>query len=153
MTTPSTTRHRPAPRIGFIRPGQIERAFMAVLYFTLFALVTLSVIGTFYGLNKVQAPLTAPLHFFADVSAAPGRFVLAIGIQIVLTVVQYGARQMARHDRRWWLLYLVALSVSVYYNVEAYWAPLIALTAWYVAALLIVSGDVLPEFLAVRRSD
>jgi len=140
-----------APRIGFINPHGIEHAFVWLLYFVMLSLVVLSVVGTFYGLNKLDAPLAAPLRLVADVQAAPGRLVLALGIQVVLTVVQYGARQMAAYDRRWWLLYLVSLAVSAYYNFQAYWEPVTAFTAPLVAVAIIIGGDVLPEFLAVRR--
>lgn len=138
-------------RIGFIQPSQIERAFIALLYLMLFLLVVVSILGTFYGRRGEDAPLTAPLRVFADISGAWGAFGVALAVQGVLTVIQYGARSFARRDRRWWLLYLAALAISVYYNVQAYWTPLTALLSWYFAALLILAGDILPEFLAVRR--
>lgn len=143
-------------RIGFIRPGQVEGAFIALLYSALLLLVLLSVIGTFYGRRGEDAPIGAgalnfALRTWADTTAAPAALAVAVVIQAVLTVIQYGARQMSRRDRKWWLLYLVALGFSVYYNVEAYWTPLTALVPVYLAGLLIVAGDVLPEFIAVRR--
>jgi hypothetical protein len=144
-------RPRARPRIGFLRPGHVERAFIALLYLTLLTLVTLSVIGTFYGWRGQNAPLSHPWSIIDDIQAAFSQFAIAAGIQGALTLTQYGARQLARHDRRWWTLYLVALGVSVYYNVQAYWAPLMLLIPWFVAAVLIVAGDVLPEFLAVRH--
>lgn len=146
-----TTRTTPRSRIGFLRPEQVERAFVLLLYLVLAMLVLLSVLGTFYGRQGKEAPITAPLQVVADVIAALGSFGIAVAIQATLTVIQYGARQKARTDRRWWVLYLVALSWSVYYNYYAYWTPLTALVAWYLAALLILAGDILPEFLAVRR--
>jgi len=139
------------PRIGFLRPGHIEGAFIALLYLTLLALVVLSVIGTFYGWRGLNAPLATPLRIWNDIFANSGTWWIACGVQVILTLIQYGSRQMARHDRRWWILYLVALAISVYYNVQAYWTPLTAMIPFYVAALLILAGDVLPEFLAVRR--
>jgi len=138
-------------RLGFLRPAAIERAFIALLYTAVVALVILSVFGTFYGQIGKPAPLAAPFRLIQDVAAAPIMLVLAVGVQVVLTLVQYGARQFSRRDKRWWALYLVALGISVYYNVQAYWTPLNALVAWYLAALLIVAGDVLPEFIAVRH--
>lgn len=138
-------------RVGFIRPGQIERAFTALLYLMLLVLVVLSILGTFYGQRGEAAPLAAPLQVVGDVSGAWGAFGFALLIQFVLTVVQYGARQFATRDRRWWVLYLAALGISVYYNIQAYWTPLTVLLPVYLAGLLIVAGDVLPEFLAVRR--
>lgn len=141
-----------APRIGFLTPRGIERAFVVLLYMTMLALVLLSVTGTFYGLQYQEAPLTTPLQMYHDVVNRPNVLALAVVIQIVLTLAQYGARQMATHDRRWWILYLVALAVSVYYNVQAYWLPLNVLVSWPVAAGLIIAGDVAPEYLAVRRN-
>lgn len=145
------TSRRSSPRIGFLKPGHVERGFVALLYLALLALVLLSVIGTFYGWRGMQAPLSTPWVIVTDVLAGGGRLWWAVGIQVALTLAQYGARQFARNDRRWWILYLATLSISVYYNFQAYWIPLIEITPMYVAASLIVAGDVLPEFLAVRR--
>lgn len=147
---------RREPRIGFIRPGQVEGAFIILLYAALIVLVLLSVLGTFYWWQGEYAPIGAPfLTAYAQIMwgvfGAPIAFVIAIAVQAVLTVIQYGARQLAKTDRRWWILYLVALGVSVYYNYEAYWTPLTALIPVYLAGILIVAGDVLPEFIAVRR--
>jgi len=146
----SPTKRKP-PRIGFLRPGHVERAFVFLLYLALFALVLLSVVGTFYGWRGQSAPLTQPSKIIADMWAGGPRLWWAVAIQVALTLAQYGARQFARADRRWWILYLAALSLSVYYNVQAYWTPLNELVAWYTAAVLIIAGDVLPEFLAVRH--
>src|SRR6266540_786808 len=139
------------PRIGFLRPGHIERAFITLLYVTLLALVALSVIGTFYGWQGRAAPLMIPIQIWRDIIASTAILWVAIGVQAALTLAQYGARQMARHDPRWWFLYLAALGISVYYNVQAYWMPLTEMIPFYVAALLILAGDILPEFLAVRH--
>lgn len=144
-------KRRHGPPIGFIRPNQVERAFIALLYLALLILVLLSILGTFYGRRGETAPITAPLKLWADALGAPAQLGIAVAIQITLTIIQYGARQKARYDRRWWLLYLVSLGVSVYYNWQAYWIPLTVLVPWYLASLLIIAGDVLPEFLAVRR--
>jgi len=141
---------RSRPRIGFLRPAHVERAFIALLYLSLIVLVLLSVLGTFYGWIGKSAPLMQPGQILIDMQAS-GMVWIAIGVQLVLSLTQYGARQLSRHDRRWWLLYLAALAISVYYNFQAYWTPLNALVAWYVAVVLIVAGDVLPEFLAVRH--
>lgn len=143
------TKERNRPRIGFLRPIYVERAFIGVLYLALLALVLLSIIGTFYGWRGAVAPLKTPLRVIGDVQS--GGLFTAIAIQGILTLVQWGARQLARHDRRWWLLYLVALTISVYYNFQAYWTPLNELVVWYIAGALIIAGDALPEFLAVRH--
>lgn len=144
------------PTIGFIRPGQIERAFTALLYSALFLLVLLSILGTFYGLLGENAPIAAPLfvaipRIVRSIAAAPNLFGEALVIQLILTLIQYGARQYAKNQPYWWIAYLVSLGVSVYYNYLAYWTPLNTLAPAYLAALIIIAGDVLPEFIAVRR--
>lgn len=150
-TTAPTTKRRPAPRIGFLAPGAIERAFIALLYLTLLLLVILSFIGTFYGMSGNNAPIRTPLQIVADVRANTDRLWVAVVIQFALMLAQYGTRQMARHDRRWWLFYLAALGISMYYNFQAYWTPLSALLGMAVAGIIIVVGDVLPEFIAMRH--
>lgn len=150
-----TTTQRTAPRIGFVRPGQVEGAFRVLLYLALMILVLLSILGTFYGRQGKAAPITTPVatvsRMAADIRAAPESLGTAFAIQLVLTLLQYGARQFARRDRRWWILYLVVLSISVYYNWQAYWTPLQAFIPGYLAAVLIIAGDVLPEFIAIRH--
>ncbi len=146
-------RRNSGPAIGVIPPGAVERAFIVGLYLACLALVVLSVLGTFYGLLGASAPLRTPLRIIADVRAVPGTLGLALAIQAALTLTQYGARAMARRDRRWWVLYLAALAISVYYNIQAYYTPIAALANAYVAWLLIVSGDIIPEFIAVKRHD
>lgn len=146
-----TSTKRDRPRVGFLRPSHIERAFLALLYLALLLLILLSLAGTFYGWRGIVAPLTTPWRIVTDMAGASGDLGIAFVIQLVLSLTQYGARQMARHDRRWWFLYLAALAISVYYNFQAYWTPLTDLIPVYVAAVLIIAGDVLPEFLAVRH--
>lgn len=145
------TKKPPRPRIGFLRPGHIERAFILMLYAAIVALVVLSVLGTFYGWRSLSAPITHPLQMWRDVWADSSMFWLAVGIQIGLSLAQYGARQMARHDPRWWILYLVALAISVYYNVQAYWAPLSDLMPTYAVLPFLIAVDAVPEFMAVRH--
>lgn len=142
---------RAAPRIGFLNPSGIERAFRTLLYLTLLALVVLSVVGTYYGLAQQPAPLFSPRLLYAGIQANTDRLWVAIAIQVFLTLTQYGSRTMARHDRRWWFLYLVSLGISVYYNYQAYWTPLNEITLWPIAAAVIIAGDVLPEYIAIRH--
>jgi hypothetical protein len=142
---------RAAPRIGFLNPGSVEGAFRVLLYGTLLALVILSIVGTYYGLAQQAAPLLQPRQIWADIQANTDRLWVAIAIQVFLSLGQYGARQFARHDPRWWLLYLAALGISVYYNYQAYWTPLNEITLWPIAGAVIVLGDVLPEFIAIRH--
>lgn len=146
-----TSSKRPRPRIGFLNPAAIERAFKTLLYGTLLALVVLSVVGTYYGLAQASAPLMSPRQIYADIQANTDRLWVALAIQVFLTLTQYGSRTMARHDRRWWFLYLVSLGISVYYNYQAYWVPLNELTLWPIAAAVIIAGDVLPEYIAIRH--
>ena len=150
---PISSGARKVPRVGFLRPIYVERAFLALLYLTLLVLVLLSVIGTYYGLASNSAPLLRPAQILADIGANTDRLWVAIVIQAFLTLAQYGARQLARHDPRWWFLYLAALGISVYYNFQAYWVPLNDLTLWPIAAVAIVAGDVLPEFIAIRHEE
>ena len=142
---------RSAPRIGFLNPAGIEGAFRILLYGTLLALVVLSVVGTYYGLAQQNAPLLSPRQIWTDIQANTDRLWVAIAIQVFLSLGQYGARQFARHDPRWWFLYLAALGISVYYNYQAYWVPLNQITLWPIAGAVIVLGDVLPEFIAIRH--
>lgn len=142
---------RTPPKIGFLKAGTVERAFIALLYGTLLVLVVLSILGTFYGISGNNAPLFQPRQMYADVMANTDRLLVAIAIQVFLSLGQYGARQLARNDRRWWVLYLAALTVSVYYNFQAYWTPITGIMVSWIAAPLIIAGDVLPEFIAIRH--
>lgn len=147
------SKQRARPRIGFLKPGHVERAFVALLYGTLLVLVLLSVLGTYYGLANENAPLLRPLQIIADIRANTDRLWTALAIQLFLSLGQYGARQLARHDPRWWFLYLAALGVSVYYNFQAYWVPLNLMMPGLLVGALIIAGDVLPEFIAIRHDE
>jgi hypothetical protein len=138
------------PNIGFVRVEQVERAFLALLYVVCVILVVLSIVGTFYGARAASAPIAQLVQMWRDISSAPLTLAWAIVGQVALTLAQYGARQFAQKDRRFWLLYVAALSVSLYFNFQAYWEPLTALFAPFVAAFLLLIGDIVPEFVAVR---
>lgn len=71
--------------------------------------------------------------------------------QAAFSLTQYGARQMARHNPLWWLLYLAALGISVYFNIQAYAAPLQRWMLPGYAYGLILAFDVLPEFVSIRH--
>lgn len=152
-TNAGASRPQKGPRIGFLRPRHVERLFVVLLYITLLALVVLSVLGTYYGLAAEAAPLLRPRQIWADIQANPDRLWVAIAIQAFLSLGQYGARQFARRDPRWWFLYLAALSISVYYNAQAYWTPLNLLMPSLLVGALIIAGDVLPEFIAIRHEE
>lgn len=147
VSSPAATR---AP-IGFVSPKTVEAIFVRFLYLVMLILVLLSILGTFYGIQQRVAPVLTPLRIWTDFIAGWNVLIVALVAQGALTLTQYGARAMAKDDPRWWALYLMALSISVYYNFQAYWTPLTALSTWHIAAGIIIAGDVLPEFLMVRR--
>lgn len=148
---------RPSVDVGMLNPAAIEHAFIRTLQFVLGLLVVLSVIGTFYGMRGQVAPLS--MQIVTDILAMPERFAWAFIVQAFLSIIQYGSRLMSRHNRRWWILYTLALSLSVMYNIEAYsptlqgYLPdqLSQTTRQIVAFLFILGGDVVPELLAVRK--
>lgn len=141
-----------APQIGILSGAGIERAFIGLLYVTAGLLALLSLFGTFYGLRGIAGPLAQPWTMPGDAIAAPEWFGGAFVLQLVSTLVQWGARQMARRDPRWWLLYLAALGLSVYYNFVAYFEPAVALNVpWLLAAILIIAGDAVPELVVIKR--
>ena len=143
---------RSGPEIGFLNPEWIVTAFRVLMYAGVALLALLSVVGTFYGRASQNAPLDAPGRMLADILAAPGAFGIALGIQAVLTLTQYGSRQMARHNPRWWAIYLIALGVSLWYNVQAYYEPILAMQVpWLLDYSIIAAGDVVPEFASVRK--
>jgi hypothetical protein len=137
------------PRIGLVRGAHIEGAFIVMLYGAMLALALLSAFGTFYGMRGQAAPVPWLMPF--DAYAAPALFGIAVAVQVVLTLVQWGARQMARHDPRWWIVYLVALAWSVYYNGVAYLGlAVVGGVPWLVALLLIIAADAVPEWMVVK---
>lgn len=140
------------PQIGFVSGSAIERVFIAGLYVALALLALLSVFGTFYGMRGAPAPLAEPWLMVVAAAAAPVAAGWSALLQMALSLTQWGARQRARRNPRWWLLYLAVLTPSVYYNFVAYFDPAVALgVPWLIALLLIVSGDVIPELVAVRQ--
>jgi hypothetical protein len=88
----------------------------------------------------------------SDIGAAPAMLVLALLGQGLLSVVQWGARQRAlTTDPRWWALYFGALALSVWWNWQAYFDPMLLLgMPWLLALGFIVGGDVLPEWAIVK---
>lgn len=144
----STVRSAP---IGVIPPGAVERAFIGMLYAGVLGLSFLSVLGTFYGASGRAMPLDIP-HIAADIAAAPWWALGALIYQSSLTCAQWGTHQLAkRRDRRWWLGYFAVLLLSAYYNLTAFYAPMLAVgTPSVVAGLLILIGDAIPELVAVK---
>lgn len=150
-----SVRSAPARRrieFGMLDGQAIEQAFMIMIYVVMCLLVVLSVFGTFYGILERPARLIPPWLMVVDAVAQPWHMAGALVAQAGLTLTQYGAHQLVRRSRHWWWLYMVALAISVYYNIHAYLEPLSALgVPWLVASVIIVVGDVLPELVAVRR--
>lgn len=159
---PKATPPRPARErieVGMADPGAIEVWFVRVLQLVLIILVVLSFIGTFYGMRDQTAPLS--LQIISDVLAHPEAAILALIVQGLLSITQYGSRIMSksRGDRRWWILYLFALALSLMYNMEAYGETVrgmlpdeLSTQGKSIAAFLFVlAGDVVPELLAVRK--
>jgi hypothetical protein len=116
------------------------------------ALIALSILGTFYGARGLASPLlTHPLQIGRDIARAPSVAILALCGQVALSVAQWGGRQLARDDRRWWLLYFASLWLSLYWNWRAYGPPLVAVgVPILLAGILILAGDVGPELALVR---
>lgn len=139
------------PRIGFLPASAIERAFILLIYVGVLLLIMLSIVGTFYGARSSAAPITKPGVIWATMRDSGYGFWLAVGVQAALSLTQYGARQLARHDARWWLLYLAALGISVYFNIQAYAAPLQVYMLPGYAYALILAFDILPEFVSIRH--
>jgi hypothetical protein len=73
--------------------------------------------------------------------------VIAIVLQTVLAVVQWGSMGHAKVDPRWWALYAVALAFSAYWNWQAYHQVLIdgMQMPWLLALIIVIAGDVLAE--------
>lgn len=140
------------PKIGLIPAGAVETAFLWLLYAAVIGLVVLSFFGTFYGFIGKDAPLAAPWLMAVDAWGAPGALLKAFGLQMLLTLAQWAARLRAVDDRRWWFAYLAALAPSVYYNIDAYFAPALVMGVPIVIALiLIIAGDIIPELVGIRR--
>lgn len=142
-----------SPPIGVIPASTFERLLIALLYIAAAALALLSLLGTFYGLRQMEAVLVPPWQMVFDAIRNPAALVAGFIVQAVLSIMQYGARARAHNDPRFWIVYLVALAISVYYNCQAYFIPLtmdLGLNE-IIAFLLILGGDVLPEFVIIKK--
>lgn len=142
---------RTASQVGTIPSDRISSAFIALLRISAWLLIILSVFGTFYGSRGLDVPLTQPLEIIRDIIALPVIAGIALLGQGLLSLVQWGSRQLARKDRRWWFAYLAALALSVWWNWAAYGDPLIAVQVpWLIAFGLVLGGDVFPEMTLVK---
>lgn len=139
-------------RPGMIDGGSTENALIASIHVAAWLLIMLSVLGTFYGARNLNMPLTDPLQLARDIWATPIVLVLAIVGQGLLSVVQWGSRQLAIKDRRWWALYFGALALSAWWNWQAYGDPLVLLgVPWGLVVGIVIAGDMFPEFALVKE--
>lgn len=138
-------------QIGMLPGLSVERLFVITLRISALTLIAGSIMGTFYGSRGTTIPLSLAV-IAQDITSQPGAFLIAAVVQGLLSLVQWGARQMAHRDRRWWALYLVSLSLSAWWNWTAYAAPLIAFRVpWPVALGIIIGGDIFPEVTLVKK--
>lgn len=154
-TAPPAEERRPAgPQIGLFTSDGIITVFTWFLYGAALLLAVLSIGGTFYGLLGANAPVgtfEALRSVPIDVKAHTNIAIVALVVQGILSLLQYGSRQMARNVPQWWFLYLAALGISLYYNWQAYYAPLSTMLGAWVAAPVIILGDIMPELISTRR--
>lgn len=135
-------------RIGMLSGERAESTFVGLIRVAGWLLVAISVIGSFYGLQGKQA--AAPLRVMSDLAAGWPWLLSALGAQAFLSIGQWGSRQRARIDRRFWLAYLVLLALSAGLNWLAYGPHLIDWgVPWLLAALAVVGGDALAELVIV----
>lgn len=115
-------------------------------------LVVLSVLGTFYGARGQSVPILDPLRMLRDIAAGLGLFAMALCGQLALAVAQWGGRQKAREDRRWWALWALSLALSAWWNWKGYGPPLVgAGLPWLLAVALVVGGDIVPELTLIQE--
>lgn len=147
-----SVRRRSVHQTGMIRGERAFAALVAVVQFISILLIVLSVLGTFYGVRGMRAPILNLGRVILDIIADPQLLGLALLGQGLLSVVQWGGRWGAlRVHRVFWLLYFASLALSVYWNWQAYGATMTAAMQmpWLIALGVIIGGDVLPEFALV----
>lgn len=139
-------------RTAHIDGDQAARAFTIMIRASMWCLIALSAIGTLYSVLGQPVPLWKPWRIISDIIAAPAQSSLALALQLGLTLGQWGGIELAQEDRRWWIAYIVALFSSVALNVISYWEPLVVVAGlpWFIALLLIIGGDIAPEWLLKR---
>lgn len=141
-----------AHQTAMINGAQAWAILVAVVRILSVALVALSVLGTFYGVRGMSAPLLNPIRLLLDIIAAPQLFGLAALGQGLLSVIQWGSRWGAQHRARfWWVVYFLSLALSVWWNWQAYGATMVGAMGmpWLLALGVIIGSDVLPEFALV----
>jgi|GEM_PF-2981082 len=154
---------RRARRIGWLSGAAAEGAFVLLLRLAGVALVLISVVGSFYGLQG--KPAAGPLAVLPQVVAGWPWLLAALAAQAVLSVGQWGSRHRAQGERyttdtgkrkrrggdpRFWLVYLLLLAGSAALNWIAYGGHLVTWgVPWALAVLAVVGGDALAELVIV----
>jgi len=137
-------------RPGMINGASVERALVFIIHSAAWGLIVLSILGTFYGSRGLTAPIMQPWQIVLAIVAGPGVFVGTVLLQVVLSAVQWGSRQMARRNPLWGLLYFASLALSAWWNWQAYGTSLIGMGApWLLAIGVIIIGDMMPELALV----
>lgn len=143
---PSTARNRP----GMIRGASVERALVFIIHAAAWGLIVLSILGTFYGSRGLPAPILQPWQIVVAIAAQLWVFIGAVALQVVLSLVQWGSRQMARRNPLWGLLYFASLALSAWWNWQAYGTSLLTMgMPWLLAIGVIIIGDMMPELALV----
>lgn len=159
MTVTSREIHEPVKEtaqpvkkpIGVLSGSHIERMFVTALRIGAWTLIALSVLGTFYGARGNAIPLSLVV-IWQDITSQLAIALAAFIGQGLLSLIQWGGRQLAQRDRRWWLVYLLSLSLSAWWNWTAYGTPLIGLhVPWLIAAGIVLGSDIFPEWALVKR--
>lgn len=150
MSAQPTAGRRPL-RTAHVPGKQFASGLVWALRVLMWGLVALSVMGSFYSIVDTSAPLFSPWQMVDDAMGNSSTFWTALAVQAGLMLSQWGGSELAKEDSRWWFLYFGALIASVWMNTNAYLDPLTASgMPWLIGWLLIVGGDVAPEWLLKR---
>jgi len=138
---------------GYLAPGASAQVMISVIIpALLIALVVLSVLGTFYGVQSLGVPILSPGTILSGIGANPGVFAVALIAQGVLMFTQYGASELAAADSRWWIVYLLSLGASVGLNWIGYREALASLGVPVLIAFgVVIAADVVPELAMKKR--
>jgi len=142
-------------RTGLVPRAKVVTALILLLRGVLIGLMVLSLFGTFYGLLGIEAPFPNIFLMTRDVLFDSATVLTALGAQLLFSLVQWGRASLAKEDRRWGFLYLLALAPSAWMNIQSYATPTLDLLGWssdrfVIVAALIIAADVAPEKLLQR---
>ena len=142
-------------RTGLVPRAKVVTALILLLRGVLIGLMGLSLFGTFYGLLGIEAPFPNIFLMTRDLLFDSATFLTALGAQLLFSLVQWGSASLAKEDRRWWFLYLMALAPSAWMNIQSYEQPTLDLLGWssdrfVIVAALIIAADIAPEKLLQR---